>query len=320
MAASALVCPACRAHDAPAPLVPGPDAFRCERCGARHPVTVAPIVGHPSAALVRAVASAHVDLARTARLAPWLADDDPAVQVLQRQSVAVRAHYGDLLGEPAAWSVFAPFLELLPDGDVVELGCGAGRVALELATPRRRVVALDTDPALLACAAAVRDSGEFPAFLRDIGAMYRPATVRAPHLRGRPVELAIADALDPPLAAGTFDAVVALNLLDNVRVPSTLVGQIDALLRPGGVALLSTPYAWDSAQVDDGERIGGAAGRPFGGPPEEELRRVLEGDALGVPWRFELVREERHVPWTLVRDARCRFQYDLHVVLARKAS
>jgi SAM-dependent methyltransferase len=318
MSATALVCPACRAHAAPAPLEPGHDAFRCPRCGARFPVTVAPIVGHPAAALVRAVADAHVDLATTARIAPWLADDAPSARVLQRHSVAVRAHWGDRLGEPAAWAAFAPFLRELPLGDLVELGCGAGRVALELATPGRRVVALDTDPALLACAAAIRDTGEFPAYLRELGTTYRPALVRAPELRGRPVELVLADALDPPLAAGAFDAVVALNLLDNVRVPSTLLGQIDALLRPGGTALLSTPYAWDSGQVDDGERIGGAAGRAFGGRAEEELRRVLEGESLGAPWRFELVREERHVPWTLVRDERCRFQYDLHVVVVRK--
>jgi NADPH:quinone reductase-like Zn-dependent oxidoreductase len=44
-------------------------------------------------------------------------------------------------------------------GEIVELGCGAGRITLELAGPRRKVVALDTDPAVISVGAQLRDHG-----------------------------------------------------------------------------------------------------------------------------------------------------------------
>lgn len=316
-----LVCPACR-HARTLSVRDGLAA--CAHCRAAFPLLAGlPALAHPVGAFVRGLDDSRPGLPDEERvLAPFLADDAPLSRRLQRTSVAARAHFGDRTGgaDESAWRTFSPYFQHLPRGTLLELGAGAGRLSLELAGDRREVVALDTDPAVLAIGARIEERGETELLLRTIGATYAPARIRAPELRGRPVTFVLGDALDPPLTAGTFDAVVAMNLLDNVRAPSTLLGQVDALLKPGGTLLLSTPYAWDSHQVDDGERIGGAAGRPFGGDPATELRRVLTADGLDVPWRFELVRDDPHVPWTLVRDARCRFQYDLHVVVARKLS
>ena len=57
----------------------------------------------------------------------------------------------------------------------------------------------------------------------------------------------LADALEPPLPGAAFDAVVALNLLDSCRDPALLLQQMDALLAPGGVLVLASPFAWDAA-------------------------------------------------------------------------
>lgn len=57
----------------------------------------------------------------------------------------------------------------------------------------------------------------------------------------------LADALEPPLPGGAFDAVVALNLLDSCRDPLLLLQQMDALLAPGGTLVLASPFAWDPA-------------------------------------------------------------------------
>lgn len=316
-----VVCPACRHADAPTALARTATYWSCGRCGARYPCLAAPVVAHPLGPFVSALEPAlSADVPALVALAPWLADDAPSMQKLQRLAVATRAHWGDRLSPPVdvSWSAWKPFLEVLPGGDLCELGCGAGRVALELARDGRRVVAVDADPVTLSLGVAVRDQGRAPGAVRTIGATYREALLEAPELAGRDVTFVLADALNPPLQAGSFDAVVALNLLDNVRVPATLIGQIDALLKPGGVALLSTPYAWDSAHTDDGERLGGAAGRPYGGAPEEELLRVLQGDLPGATWRFEVLLQELRVPYVLTRDDRCRFVYDTHVVVARK--
>lgn len=316
-----LVCPACRHVGQATSLVYDDHRWWCASCSAVYPHTVAPVVAHPLAPFVQAIDPAHgASPATLVALAPWIEDDAPSMRLLQRLSVATRSHWGDCLAEPveASWAVWKPLLDALPNGDVCELGCGAGRVALELATDNRRVVAVDSDPAVLALGTAVRDSGEARAAIRQIGATYRDVVVKAPHLAGRDVTFVLADACNPPLQAEAFDAVVALNVLDNVRVPTTLVGQIDALLKPGGVALISTPYAWDSSHTDDGERIGGALGRAFGGAPEDELRRVLRGDVPGATWAFEIRLDEPRVPFTLTRDGRTRFVYDTHVLVVQK--
>lgn len=316
-----LVCPACRHAGQTTSLLRDGHLWHCASCFAVFPHAVAPVVAHPLAPFVQALDAAHGPSPTTlVTFAPWLEDDAPSMRVLQRLAVATRSHWGDCLAAPVdvSWTTWKPFLDVLPDGDICELGCGAGRVALELASGTRRVVAIDSDPAALALGAAVRDSGEARGAVREIGATYREALVRAPHLAGRDVTFVLADACNPPLHAEAFDAVVALNILDNVRVPTTLIGQIDALLKPGGVALLSTPYAWDSMHTDDGERIGGARGRAFGGAPEAELKRVLRGEIPGSPWGFEILLDEPRVPFTLTRDDRTRFVYDAHVLVVRK--
>ncbi len=64
-------------------------------------------------------------------------------------------------------------------------------------------------------------------------------------LRDHPGQAVLADALDPPFEAHSFGAVVATNLLDSCRDPALLLGQMDALLRPGGTLLVTSPLAWD---------------------------------------------------------------------------
>jgi len=319
------VCPACRGDDAVALSSRPERGLSCPRCGASYPVTVAPIVASPLAPFVKAIAGFHHDLAALSALSPWLPDDDDGARALARVSVAARAQFGDRFGTSASVRAFDPmvsaFSSALPPGArVVELGCGAGRVALELATAGRSVAALDSDPSVLSIGVSVRDAGGARVPVRRVGATYDLASWSDDPLKGRDVTFLLADALSPPLDAGVFDGAVALNVLDNVRVPTTLLGQLHALLKPGGSLLLATPFAWDSAHTDDGERIGGARGRPFGGDPEEELRRVLDGRALGAPWRFEVVEAWPHVPWTLVRDDRLSFTYDVFVARLRSAS
>ena len=143
-----LVCPACRHAGGPA-FVERETRVRwtCRGCGACYPGALAPVVAYPLAAFVRALEPAWVaDVSTLVAMAPWLSDDAPSMQALQRLSVATRSHWGDCLTPPVdvSFSAWRPFLEVLPaGGDVCELGCGAGRVSLELAVDGRRVVGVD---------------------------------------------------------------------------------------------------------------------------------------------------------------------------------
>src|SRR5262249_46214983 len=127
---------------------------------------------------------------------------------------------------------------------------------------------------------------------------YSVATVEpGPHAPGA-IAWICADALDPPLAPGSFDRVAALNLLDAVHAPATLLAVARKLCRGGGELLLASPYAWQSGHGRRGHRLGGA-------DPGAEVVRLLVEAGLAL-------EEQADLPWTLRRDARASLAYRTH--------
>jgi SAM-dependent methyltransferase len=116
--------------------------------------------------------------------------------------------------------------------------------------------------------------------------------------------------MDPPLVPGSFDRVVALNVLDAVPSPPHLVAVADGLTAPGGELILASPYAWQAGIVADEHRFGGAD------PGEHLRRRLVEGEALEARYTIE---DESELPWTLRRDARSAVIYRVHWLRARKS-
>jgi SAM-dependent methyltransferase len=119
---------------------------------------------------------------------------------------------------------------LLPirTGDrVLDLGCGGGRHAFEAARRGARVVALDTDQSELdkvaAILAAMAEAGEIPA--------------------GGSGTTVLGDATRLPFPDGSFDSVIAAEVLEHLPSDQMAVNEIARVLRPGGVAAVTVP-AW----------------------------------------------------------------------------
>jgi SAM-dependent methyltransferase len=121
----------------------------------------------------------------------------------------------------------------------------------------------------------------------------------------------IGDAANPPFLAHAFDAVLALNLLDSVPDPRTVLGQADALLCPGGTLVLACPYAWDPSLTPREAQ--------FSGP---ELLATLAGDPgrLGLSLRYELLEVEDRCTWRLEQGPRTVQEHACQLVVARKLS
>jgi SAM-dependent methyltransferase len=134
------------------------------------------------------------------------------------------------------------------------------------------------------------------------GRSYVPAVVRG--LRADNVELVCADALDPPFAPGTFDRVVALNLLDNVPSPRALLHHLHLLAAPGGEIVLSSPYAWRDDIVEEPERL-----------PGPDPAAALRDEIRELGWTVE---DDCDLPWTLRHDDRSSTLYRVHFVRARR--
>jgi SAM-dependent methyltransferase len=122
-------------------------------------------------------------------------------------------------GFDAYWSYRDAFFALVPapPGRTLEVGCGEGRVARDLAARGHRVTALDASPTLLRAAAEHDPAGEYV--------------------------LGTAEAL--PFADASFGLVVAYNVLMDVDDMPAAVAEIARVLVGGGrlCACVTHPFA-----------------------------------------------------------------------------
>ncbi len=108
---------------------------------------------------------------------------------------------------------------------LIDVGCGAGRHSFEAFRRGADVVAFDQDAAELndvdAILQAMQDQGE------------APASAKAEAVKG--------DALDLPYADGTFDRVIASEILEHVPADERAIDELVRVLRPGGRLAVTVP-------------------------------------------------------------------------------
>jgi SAM-dependent methyltransferase len=142
-----------------------------------------------------------------------------------------------------------------PGDRVLDLGCGAGRHAFEAYRRGARVVAADLDvkelPPVNAMLAAMREAGEATP----------PAAATAMP----------ADATRLPFADGSFDAVIAAEILEHVPDDVAAMAEIARVLRPGGTAAVTVP-AWLP------ERVCWALSREYHEVPGGHVRIFTRGE------------------------------------------
>ena len=106
---------------------------------------------------------------------------------------------------------------LSPDDKILEVGCGTGSTALIFAADVAHITASDLSPNMIKIAAKkAREQGVSN------------------------VKFVAADLFDPIIEGGSFDVVLALNLLHLVEDVPSAISHINGLLKPGGTFISKT--------------------------------------------------------------------------------
>ena len=116
-----------------------------------------------------------------------------------------------------------------------------------------------------------------------------------------PVSFIAGLAENPPFSPGSFDVVLALNLLDVVAKPKTLLDKLAICLAPGGLLILTTPFEYSTALTTLEDRIDG-----------QELVPTLAD-------RFEILDDLPRIPWHLPISERHHDIYFVRGIVARKS-
>jgi len=199
-----------------------------------------------------------------------------------------------------------------PEGKSLDLGCSTGRFTFDMAETSQMAVGIDIRFDAVRHAVQLQRKGQ-TAFQRDTGGR-RFESVEIQREPADNVIFMVADALDPPFGPYAFDRVAALNLLDNVAVPTILLGQMDALLKKGGQMILASPYEWRPELTAPDQWL---VDREM--PSAEAVRAILKdcwGPGLGL--NYEIVDEIDPLPWVLRRNDRHWTVFLAHLVRAVK--
>jgi putative 4-mercaptohistidine N1-methyltranferase len=127
----------------------------------------------------------------------------------------------------------------------LDLGCAVGRSTFELARHFKEVVGIDYSQAFVDAANLLKTDGHHPATLHEQGARVRRIEVEVDSsIRRDRVSFEQGDAQDLRSDLGSFDAVIACNLICRLPDPKALLNRLPVLVKPGGQLFLTTPFTW----------------------------------------------------------------------------
>lgn len=179
----------------------------------------------------------------------------------------------------------------------LDLGCAVGGAAFELASRVPDVMGIDRSHRFIRTARRLLEQGrvDFPVVMEGaltVGATAVPSSLPSGHR----LHFETGDALEPSPTWGTFDMVVAANLLDRVPDPRRLLERMHSLVRPEGTLVLISPYTWLEEYTPARAWLSTSGRRS-----REVLPEILAG--------FRLV-DRQDVPFVLREHAR-KFQWSV---------
>ncbi|KAL6067254.1 putative 4-mercaptohistidine N1-methyltransferase [Balamuthia mandrillaris] len=193
----------------------------------------------------------------------------------------------------------------------LDVGCAVGGSTFQLARYFEEVVGVDFSESFVRAAATLQQEGElsYSSLVTGEVRVPRVATLPPDIDRSR-CSFRVGDACDlHPEELGTFDCVLAANLLCRLPQPQRFLFSLNKLLRPNGILFLVSPYSWLEEYTAKELWLGGRASSSAastldagtGQDSFESLRGILEEQGFTLLWQKEmpfLIREhQRKFQW-----------------------
>jgi putative 4-mercaptohistidine N1-methyltranferase len=139
----------------------------------------------------------------------------------------------------------------------LDLGCAVGRSTFELARTVPEVIGIDLSQRFISAALEIQRTGKIRFRRHEEGNIYTEISRQLdPTIDRTRCRFEAGDALRLRSGLGTFDFVLAANLIDRVGSPRTLLAILRQLLNPGGHLLIGSPYTWLSEFTPPEEWLG----------------------------------------------------------------
>ena len=205
----------------------------------------------------------------------------------------------------------------LPAGPALDIGCSVGRSSSVLADRTHGLVlGVDLNFVMLRLARRAITEGRVIYPRRRIGVVYDRRSFGVPVVAPERVDFWACDAMALPFPGHRFALTTALNILDCVPAPSSLLTGIRDNLLPGGGAVLATPYDWSGSVTQPQAWIGGHSQRGSSqGAAESRLRSLLT-EEIGAP-TLRIAGENTNFPWHVRLHDRSTVAYSTHLVAVR---
>jgi len=185
-----------------------------------------------------------------------------------------------------------------PDAQTLDVGCAVGATSFELSKSCKSVLGIDFSEAFIEAACGMQRSGKQSGIKRVEGHRVETFQARLPDdVRVDRVAFEVGDACDLRPDIGTFDVVVAANLICRLPDPRAFLSRLPDLVRTGGQLILTTPFTWMEEYTPVSAWLGAT---PESGPSFDALRVELEDH-----FSLELTKD---IPF-LIREHSRKFQY-----------
>ena len=195
-------------------------------------------------------------------------------------------------------------VRLPASGRALDIGCAVGRATFELGRIFGEVVGIDYSDSFANAAQAIAEQGELGYFIKETGTIVHEAVARRPGGVGGRILFEQGDAQDLRGDLGSFDCVLAANLLCRLARPADFLQRLPELLNPGGQLIITTPNTWLESFTAREYWLGAT---PETGQPLEALKASLQSAfSLDEVWDMPfLIREhQRKYQWSVAQASR----------------